>query len=122
MLDGGGSMSILENVLKKPGFFNRIVDAPQKSPLDEVLLERILERMWKEQSIRILDYQDIGVDVNNGEVLLSGHVSKSLNKYLAEECAKKVEGIRSVRNDIIVDDDLRVLVAHALAADPHTRP
>ena len=115
-------MSILENVLKKPGFFNRIVDAPQKSPLDEVLLERILERMWKEQSIRILDYQDIGVDVNNGEVLLSGHVSKSLNKYLAEECAKKVERIRSVRNNIIVDDDLRVMVAHALAADPHTRP
>lgn len=115
-------MFAMEHVLRQPGFVNRIADISRKSPKDEDLRERVLESIWKEQSIRVLDFNNIHVDVTNGEVILSGHVSKSLNKYLAEECAKKVAGVKGVRNEIILDEDLKVMVAHALGTDPRTRP
>lgn len=114
-------MTAFEHLLQKPGLFERIVRNLPDDLSDEVLRDRILDLIWQEPSVRVLDYNDIQVEVREQMVYLSGHVSKSLNKYLVEEGAKKVKGVREVRNDIIIDDDLKVMVAQALAKDPRTR-
>lgn len=115
-------MLAMENVIRQSGFVNKIAKTSRISPQDEDLREKVLESIWKEQSIRVLDFNDIRVEAVKGEVTLSGHVSKSLNKYLAEECARKVNGVKCVRNEIIIDEDLRVMVARALGSDQRTRP
>lgn len=115
-------MFAMGNVIRQSGIVKRIAKTSRISPQDEDLREKVLESIWKEQSIRVLDFNDIRVEAVNGEVTLSGHVSKSLNKYLAEECTRKVDGVKSVRNEIIIDEDLRVMVAHALGSDQRTRP
>lgn len=45
------------------------------------------------------------VDVNDGVVTLSGTASSSAQKDLTEFYAKEVEGVRSVRNDIVVAEN-----------------
>ncbi len=115
-------MLAMENVIRRSGIVNKITKTSRISPHDEDLREKVMESIWKEQSIRVLDFNDIQVEAVNGEVTLYGHVSKSLNKYLAEECARKVDGVKSFRNEIIIDEDLRVMVARALGNDQRTRP
>jgi osmotically-inducible protein OsmY len=44
----------------------------------------------------------IGVETVNGEVQLSGFTPSAKEKARAEEIAKGVDGVRAVRNDIIV--------------------
>ncbi len=46
---------------------------------------------------------EIGVDVKNGVVNLSGAVDESVDKDLAEEIAKSLDGVKSVKNNIIVE-------------------
>lgn len=48
---------------------------------------------------------DIGLDVKNQVAYLSGTVGSDIEKDLAENVAKSIEGIRSVENKIIVDED-----------------
>jgi osmotically-inducible protein OsmY len=49
-----------------------------------------------------LDSFAIDTDVHNGVAILSGHVSNDIEKSLAEEIAKSLEGITSVENKIVV--------------------
>lgn len=49
-----------------------------------------------------LKSSEIGVSVKNGIVTLSGHVDVYSKKINAEQCAKKVAGVRAVAEDIIV--------------------
>jgi hyperosmotically inducible periplasmic protein len=47
----------------------------------------------------------IDTDVKDGEVRLQGEVKSSTERELAEELAKSVEGVKSVRNDLEVKGD-----------------
>jgi|SRR5688572_252164 len=47
---------------------------------------------------------DINVDVNRGEVKLSGFVDNANDKSRAAEVARGVEGVKSVQNDIAVGE------------------
>jgi osmotically-inducible protein OsmY len=49
-----------------------------------------------------LDASDIEVEVNNGEVILSGSVSSRYAKRMAEDIAESVSGVRNVENRIRV--------------------
>ena len=44
----------------------------------------------------------IGVETLNGEVMLSGFAKSTMEKAQAGELAKSVNGVRSVRNSIVV--------------------
>lgn len=44
----------------------------------------------------------IGVSVNDGIVLLSGHVASFSEKWAAENAAKNVVGVKGVANDLVV--------------------
>lgn len=47
----------------------------------------------------------IDTDVQDGEVRLQGEVKSSAERELAEQLAKSVEGVKSVRNDLEVKSD-----------------
>ncbi len=49
-----------------------------------------------------VDEADIEVRVSNGCVRLSGFVPRLLDKYAAEDAAKRVPGVSGVANDIRV--------------------
>ena len=46
------------------------------------------------------------VDVKDGVVMLTGKASSSAQKELTEAYVKDIEGVRSVKNDIVVDENL----------------
>lgn len=54
---------------------------------------------------RHLNNFTIDTDVKNGKALLSGTVNSEIDRSLAEEIAKGIEGVTSVDNDIIVKKD-----------------
>jgi hypothetical protein len=69
--------------------------------------QRSDERIREDVSERLADHPDIDaseieVQVNNGEVTLSGTVDQRLNKRLAEDIAEGVSGVRDVHNQIRV--------------------
>jgi hyperosmotically inducible protein len=75
---------------------------------------------------------DINVDVNRGEVKLSGFVDNANDKSRAAEVARGVEGVKSVQNDIaigesssageVIDDSvLTAKVKTALIASSETK-
>jgi osmotically-inducible protein OsmY len=49
-----------------------------------------------------VDETHIEVRVSSGRVTLSGHVPRLLDKYAAEDAAKRVPGVCAVANDIRV--------------------
>ncbi|MCB0360246.1 MAG: BON domain-containing protein, partial [Bdellovibrionales bacterium] len=53
---------------------------------------------------RHLNPFEIGTDVQNGTVHLTGTVDEAVDKDLAEAIAKGVDGVTEVKNDIVVSD------------------
>jgi hyperosmotically inducible periplasmic protein len=51
---------------------------------------------------RDVDASSIKVETMKGEVLLSGFAKNNLERSTAENIARNVSGVRSVRNDIMV--------------------
>lgn len=49
----------------------------------------------------------IDVDVNNGVATLKGNVESDVERDLAEELAKGVDGVKEVRNELKVDADVK---------------
>jgi len=75
---------------------------------------------------------DVNVDVNRGEVKLSGFVDSASHKARAAEIARDVDGVKSVQNDIavgesstageVIDDSvLTAKVKTALIANDETK-
>ncbi len=75
---------------------------------------------------------DVNVDVNRGDVKLSGFVDNAADRSRAVEVARGVEGVKSVQNDIaiggsssageVIDDSvLTAKVKTALIASPETK-
>ena len=46
---------------------------------------------------------DIDTDVDNGVVRLTGSVDSDIDRDLAEEIAKSIDGVTDVKNDLVVD-------------------
>lgn len=64
---------------------------------DERMYEGICERMRQHGQ---LDASQIEVQVENGEVILTGNVTNRQTKRLAEEIAESVSGVRDVHNQL----------------------
>ncbi|HEX5387353.1 MAG TPA: BON domain-containing protein [Gemmatimonadales bacterium] len=61
------------------------------------------EQIWEEIHERIMGHPDIDVTqvevvVEEGDVTLTGRVARREDKWLAEETARSVPGVRDVRN------------------------
>jgi osmotically-inducible protein OsmY len=63
----------------------------------------------------------IRVRVAQGIVTLEGHVPAHGFGHMAAQIARRITGVRQVRDRLVADDDLQVAVAVALGRDPRTR-
>jgi hyperosmotically inducible periplasmic protein len=74
--------------------------------------------------VRLTIFDDINATVENGAVVLTGRVTMPYKKDDLEKRIAKVDGVRSVRNDIGVlpvsqfDDQLRFRVSRAIYGNP----
>jgi osmotically-inducible protein OsmY len=89
---------------------------------DDTILAEIWQTVWKEETIRMIDFHDISMDAEKGQVCLSGHVSRDYNKERIEEIARSVHGVVAVHNHLVSDYDLNIQVAQALGNHDCTRP
>ena len=62
----------------------------------------------------------IDVQAREGTVVLTGNARSQAEKQVAEKLVRSVKGVISVENHLVVDGDLEVAVAQALAADART--
>lgn len=88
---------------------------------DDGLQAEILESLWRRQEICAVDMESFTVTVQQGKVTLSGHLKKGSNFQLIEKIVKSFPGVLQVDNQLVIDHDLTVQVAQALAGDKRTR-
>lgn len=104
--------------------------APGEQVDDAALLTSVKSALASD--ISMTDAADINVDVNRGEVKLSGFVDSRQVRSKAGEVARGVDGVNSVQNDIaigesstageVIDDSiLTAKVKTALIASPETK-
>ena len=65
-----------------------------------------------------LDRGQIVVQVQAGEVLLSGHVERPAEKWLAEYLARSVYGVRATLNRIVVGQSVADVAMHRPRRSP----
>jgi hypothetical protein len=84
------------------GFAGRGPKGYQRS--DERLREEVSDRLMADDEI---DASEIEVQVQDGEVTLTGTVDDRLAKRRAEDCAERVMGVRDVMNQLRVQAPTR---------------
>ena len=89
---------------------------------DVRLADEISRTVQRYAQLSIFD--DINASVENGEVILSGKVTAPHKKSDLDKRIQKLDGVRSLRNDIgvlsvsIYDEELRYRVARAIYGNP----
>jgi osmotically-inducible protein OsmY len=69
---------------------------------DTIIKQYVFEKLMFEQGLR---EQNIIVSIEDGIVTLSGRVRTYCEKYLAEQAAKNVRGVKAVVEELVVDMD-----------------
>ena len=82
---------------------------------DANLTEDADHALWADRVLRDTDYHQIDVHVNDGVIVLSGHVGNSMSQWRAEKAVEELPGVYGVRNYLISDDALIFEVEKALA-------
>jgi osmotically-inducible protein OsmY len=67
-----------------------------------------------------VDIAGVNIQAVDGVIWLRGNVSSELNRRLAEDLTRGVEGVAELHNLLIADSDLAASVSSALARDPAT--
>ncbi len=87
---------------------------------NDCLLADVWETLWKEERLRLLDLDSLSVSIHGGEVTLTGHLCKEDNRQLIEDVVRSMPGVIGVQNSLVVDHDLAIQVAGALAIEKRT--
>ena len=93
---------------------------PKERP-DSTLVIEVERAMWDDVVLRRIANKGIHVTASCGIIVLEGYISNSALKARAEEAARQVSGVLGVENHLVVDEDLKIAAALAVAQDPHTR-
>lgn len=91
----------------------------QNRSADTGLADEADDALWKEPTLRAMDYNNIEIRVRNGMVSLYGHVVSGTNRQLVEKAIRRVDGIAGIKNHLIADDRLLAEVATALGSLEH---
>jgi hypothetical protein len=89
---------------------------------DEDILADLWEAVGQIDTIGSTDKRSLSIAIQDGAVVLEGHVAGTFNWRRVENIARSVPGVNAVHNDLVADSDLEIQVAQALARDARTRP
>ena len=67
-----------------------------------------------------VDVAGVNIQAIDGVIWLRGNVSSELNRRLAEDLARGVQGVAELHNLLIADSDLAASISSALSRDPAT--
>ena len=87
---------------------------------DDSILAEIQGTVRQHDRMRAIDLDSFSVSVQEGFVLLSGHLSQKYHRDLIEEIACSIPGVHTVRNNLVPDSDLTIQVAERLSKDERT--
>ncbi len=87
---------------------------------DAAIEDDIWYRLEKASGLSWTSLEHIDIEVENGTVQLSGHVTKGWHRQRLEEIAASVWGVAGVQNEIIQDEEIQAQVLMALASDDMT--
>lgn len=90
---------------------------------DQEIKRAIEQALGEDELIRlgVFAYTPIEITVQAGRVTLRGHVNTSAERQRIQEIAQEVRGVQGLENRLVVDYEVEVAVAQALAHDPRTR-
>ena len=94
--------------------------ATEHTSIDEALIMAVRDALASYVPIRILG-DSVELDARDGTVVLSGIVQSHTSRETAGQIVSKVPGVKAVENKLVVDAEVELAVAQALAADPRTR-
>jgi osmotically-inducible protein OsmY len=86
---------------------------------DDALKGQIYTALWKDNVLKVLEYDEIDVHVKNGVVTLSGHISSSASQHRIDAALESVSGILKINNHLVLDDKLVTEVSGALGELEH---
>jgi len=87
--------------------------------VDASIAEKVDRALWNNGVLRSTDYREIDVDVKDGVVFLSGHVSSASNQQRAEDAVRTIPGVLDVKSNLVLDDNIMREVAGALGKIEH---
>jgi hypothetical protein len=94
----------------------------QLTRAEDGILADIWDALWKVDTFRSLDLGSLSIEVKGGEVYLYGYLAQENNLPLIESIVRSVAGVVAVHSHLVLDRDLIIRVAQALARDERTRP
>jgi osmotically-inducible protein OsmY len=106
--------SIVNSVVGVVEVHNRLIS-------EDGILASIWDGLRREDAICTLDLGSLSIVVKDGEVYLDGHLAQKNSRSLIENSVRSAAGVAAVHNCLVVDSDLVLEVAQALAKDERTR-
>jgi len=92
---------------------------PRIDEKDAALEDTIRHALWMDTVLRGTDLDDMEIHVRDGIAYLSGYLTSVSNRKRVEKALKSVEGLLSIRSELIVDDQITFEVAASLAELEH---
>ena len=87
---------------------------------DAAIKDCINNALWKDDTLRVAEYDEIDIHVKNGTVYLSGHIVSTASQRRIENAIRSIPGIEGINNNLVLDDELTLKVAAALEVLEHT--
>ena len=88
---------------------------------DERLCHAVTDALSRSEPIRASSLDSIIVKATNGKVDLEGIVASDPLRYVAEQLASSVPGVKALANHLTTPEQVERRVGTALAADAYTR-
>lgn len=87
---------------------------------DGITKDAIYHAFWKDDVLRVLEYDEINVHVKNGVVYLYGHIVSATSQSRVMNALRTLPGILRIENNLVLDDQLTLEVATSLGELEHT--
>jgi osmotically-inducible protein OsmY len=78
---------------------------------DAEIKEKINQTLWNDSVLSVTDNKEFEVQVRNGIVFLSGHIVSNTHHQRIEKALQSVAGIQAIKNSLVLDDELTLVVA-----------
>lgn len=87
---------------------------------DVALAHEVDHTLWRDDVLRAIEYDQIGVHVKNGAVHLTGHIVNTSSQIRIMNAIRTIPGILVINNNLILDEKLTLEVATSLGILEHT--